>query len=122
LIIGKMSPKYSVLLNQLISDKHLQIVQNDDFVSDAEMDSLFKNSDLILRMNVNFFASSGILGLAARHNKPSIVSDYGVVADLTIEYSLGKLVDPLNIKELSGLFEDFIQHKEQWSIDGQKLL
>jgi glycosyltransferase involved in cell wall biosynthesis len=120
LIIGKMSEKYAVLLNQLKSDEHLQIVQNNDFVSDAEMNALFMNSDLILRMNVNFFASSGILGLAARHNKPSIVSDYGVVADLTEEYSLGRSVDPLNVKALSSLFMDFIENKHHWNIDGQK--
>jgi glycosyltransferase involved in cell wall biosynthesis len=120
LIIGKMSETYSSLLNQLAGDDHLQIIRNNDFVSDAEMNTLFKDSDLILRMNVNFFASSGILGLAARHNKPSIVSNYGVVADLTKQYKLGELVDPLDIKATTTLFQDFIEHKDQWNINGQK--
>jgi hypothetical protein len=70
-------------------------------------------------MIINFFASSGILGMAAKHNKPSIVSNYGVVADLTQEYKLGKIVDPMNTNSLTILFQDFIENQKAWKIDGQ---
>jgi glycosyltransferase involved in cell wall biosynthesis len=119
LIIGKMSSHYNELLNNLNEDLNLQIIKNNDFVSDSEMNTLFKESDLILRMNINFFASSGILGMAAKHNKPSIVSNYGVVADLTQEYKLGKIVDPMNTNSLTILFQDFIENQKAWKIDGQ---
>jgi glycosyltransferase involved in cell wall biosynthesis len=119
LLIGLMSPKYDDYILELENEPGLQIIKNNAFVSDAEMNAFFKTSDLILKMNVNFFASSGILGMAAKHNKPSIVSDYGVVADLTREYKLGQMADPMDVSAITKLYKSFIENQQSWNINGQ---
>ncbi|MGR3810053.1 glycosyltransferase [Jiulongibacter sp. NS-SX5] len=121
MMVGKTADHYQDTLEKAIQ-KHsseVQLFHIDDFVDNCEMEALFAQSDLVLRMNINFFASSGIIGLAAKHNKPSIVSDYGIVAELTEAYKLGRLVDPLDVSQLRALFRGFIKDPESWKIDGQ---
>ncbi|AWV98944.1 glycosyltransferase [Arcticibacterium luteifluviistationis] len=122
LMIGKVGREYKPVLEEALNKSrcNFQILQNDKFVSDDEMEALFAQSDLILRMNVNFFASSGIIGMAAKYNKPSLVSNYGIVADLTKEYELGLEVNPEDITAISKKFSDFINSENKWKIDGQQ--
>ncbi|UBM60101.1 glycosyltransferase [Marinilongibacter aquaticus] len=121
LMVGKVAPNYQELVSQAI-DKHksnAQLLQIDSFVENCEMEALFQQSDLVLRMNVNYFASSGIIGMAAKYNKPSLVSDYGIVAELTEKYALGKIADPLHIGQIKSALSDFLNHPEKWTVDGQ---
>ncbi|MFT5885935.1 MAG: glycosyltransferase involved in cell wall biosynthesis [Arcticibacterium sp.] len=120
LLFGKVANNYSPILRDSIleNESEVQIIENNEFVSNDEMGALFQSSNLVLRMNINYFASSGIIGLAAKYNKPSLVSNYGVVADLTKAYVLGKEVDPLAIMALSSHFKDFIDNPEDWKING----
>ncbi len=120
LIIGKAASNYKPLIEEALQTcpASLHIIHKDEFVDDCEMDALFAQSDLVLRMNVNYFASSGIIGLAARYNKPSLVSDYGIVADLTEKYRLGKLADPLNTGEITRAIQNFLESPEDWKTDG----
>ncbi|MFT7247776.1 MAG: glycosyltransferase involved in cell wall biosynthesis [Arcticibacterium sp.] len=120
LLIGKVADNYApVLKKALLENKsEVQIIENNDYVSNEEMDALFHASSLVLRMNINYFASSGIVGMAAKYNKPSLVSNYGVVLDLTKAYALGREVDPIDIIALSSHFKDFIDSPEDWKING----
>ncbi|WP_341227273.1 glycosyltransferase [uncultured Arcticibacterium sp.] len=121
LMIGKVAPEYKLTLEEALEKSRCayQILQNDKFVSDDEMEALFAQSDLILRMNVNYFASSGIIGMAAKYNKPSLVSDYGIVADLTKEYKLGFEVNPEDTAAITKKFAEFINSENKWKMDGQ---
>lgn len=120
MLVGKTAEHYEeTLLNAI--QKHtseIQLFHIDEFVDNCEMEALFAQCDLVLRMNINFFASSGIIGLAAKYNKPSLVSDYGIVAELTEKYELGKLVDPLKVDHIKELFSGFIQNPDSWKING----
>jgi len=120
LLIGKVANNYAPILRDsfLENESEVQIIENNEFVSNDEMNALFQSSSLVLRMNINYFASSGIIGMAAKYNKPSLVSNYGVVADLTKAYSLGKEEDPLDITALSNHFIDFIGNPDDWKING----
>ena len=115
-----MANNYAPILRDsfLENESEVQIIENNEFVSNDEMNALFQSSSLVLRMNINYFASSGIIGMAAKYNKPSLVSNYGVVADLTKAYSLGKEEDPLDITALSNHFIDFIGNPDDWKING----
>lgn len=122
LIVGKIMEDYKSQLeeklNEIEGKKHFEIKINDEFVSDEEMDALFSQTDLVLRMNINFFASSGIIGMSAKYNKPSIVSDYGIVADITEEYKLGKLVDPMDPDQIAEAINYYLNNKTNPEMKG----
>lgn len=119
LVIGKFKPG---LKEKLLSLKKgsFQMVFRDEFVSDEEMESSFAQSDVILRMNVNFFGSSGIIGVAAQHNKPVIASDTGVMAEIVTKYGLGKIVNPHDVNEIAGAVTAFHNNSSSLKIDGSK--
>ena len=119
LVIGKFKPG---LKEKLLSLKKgsFQMVFRDEFVSDEEMESSFSQSDVILRMNINFFGSSGIIGVAAQHNKPVIASDTGVMAEIVTKYGLGKIVNPYDISEIAGAVAAFHNNSSSLKIDGSK--
>lgn len=119
MIIGKTAINYKDKLDSSLKtlSPEVQLIHKDEFVDDCQMQSLFAQCDLVLRMNINFFASSGIIGQAAKYNKPSLVSNYGILAEITEDYQLGKMVDPLNIPEIKAHFEDYLNNP--WEIDGQ---
>ena len=118
LIIGKFKEGYENYLKSLANGRY-QLITRNEFISNEEMESTFSQSDLILRMNVGFFASSGIIGIAARHNKPLLVSDNGLVAHLTEEYKLGVKTDPLNQAKIAREILNFKNHPERRTIDGK---
>jgi glycosyltransferase involved in cell wall biosynthesis len=82
------------------------------------MESTFKQSDVILRMNINFFGSSGIVGQAANHNKPCIVSNNGVMAEQVEKYKLGRIIDPHNVNAIKETIEFYLQNPDERQIDG----
>jgi glycosyltransferase involved in cell wall biosynthesis len=123
LVIGKVEKVFQEHFVKLISDTknlkpELQLITENRFVDDEEMESYFSQSDVILRMNLNYFNSSGVLGNAAKYNKPSLVSDYGLVAELTQNYHLGKLANPENIVEIKDALIEFIENPTSRNIDG----
>lgn len=119
LIIGKIKPGLKERLLEL-KKKSYQMVLRDEFVSDEEMESSFAQSDVILRMNINFFGSSGIIGVAAQHNKPVIASDTGVMAEIVTKYGLGKIVNPYDINEIAEAVAAFHNNSSSLKIDGSK--
>ncbi|MCP9770972.1 glycosyltransferase family 1 protein [Lacihabitans sp. LS3-19] len=120
LVIGRFKEGYAEKLETLKkSDAKYQMILKDEFVSDEEMESTFAQSDLILRMNINFFGSSGIVGIAANHDKPCVVSNNGVMAELVAKYKLGDVIDPYDISEIKNTIERYLQNKETIKIDGQ---
>ena len=120
LVIGRFKEGYVEKLETLKKpDAKYQMILKDEFVSDEEMESTFAQSDLILRMNINFFGSSGIVGIAANHNKPCIVSNNGVMAELVAKYKLGEVIDPYSISEIKNTIERYLQNRELLKIDGE---
>ncbi len=120
LIIGKFSENYEQkLLNLKRISSEYQLVTMDSFISDSEMESTFSQSDVILRMNLNFYGSSGVVGNAANHNKPCIVSSYGVMADQVHKYHLGKIINPTHINEIRNTIIFYLKNPQNRIIDGK---
>jgi glycosyltransferase involved in cell wall biosynthesis len=119
LIVGKHAPGYADQLFALKSnDAQYQMISKNEFVADDIMEAIFAQSDVIIRMNVGFFGSSGVVGIAARHNKVCIVSDTGVMANEVTEYKLGKTVAPENIEGIKICLEEFLNDRNKTKIDG----
>lgn len=108
LIIGRFKPGYEEELKKLKTGP-FRMITRDEFISDEEMESTFQQSDVILRMNVNYFGSSGVVGIAARYNKPVMVSDTGVMAELVVKYRLGDVVNPSDTADIRALFLQYRQ-------------
>ena len=122
LIVGKVADFYVEEVHKAMEESPagLQVILRDEFVSDEHLETLFAQSQLVFRMNVNYFASSGVIGIAAKYNVPSLVSNYGLVEELTLEYELGKSVDPMNVDAIAAAIRDFDQNPDGWRINGQR--
>jgi glycosyltransferase involved in cell wall biosynthesis len=119
LIIGKYEKDYLQKINKWKGQNaKFQLITRDEFVSDAEMESTFAQSDVILRMNHTFAGSSGIVGIAANHDKPCIVSDFGVMADQVAKYNLGLIINPNDPEAISEGILSFIKDRSKLKIDG----
>lgn len=119
IIIGKFKDGYLEKIKKLIPENaKYQTIIKDEFVSDEEMESTFKQSDVILRMNINFFGSSGIVGQAANHNKPCIVSNNGVMAEQVEKYKLGSIIDPYDIDAIKETIVFYLENPNERKIDG----
>ena len=115
LIVGKIRPEYQQLLAKALSEARktrpeLQIELESRFVDDDEMECFVGQSDVISVAYINFYSSSGVIGLASRHHKPVIATKYGVVGDLTREYQLGLTVDGHQPEEIKHAMMHFLHH------------
>ncbi len=120
LVIGKFEPGFERKLSDFFNNNGgFQFIVLDKFIADDEMEATFAQSDLILRMNLNFFGSSGVVGIAANHNKACLVSDYGVMAEQVTKYKLGELANPSNVVAIKNKLEHFIQYPESLRVDGE---
>lgn len=119
LLIGKFKPGFRSTVENIKSGPY-QLIVRDEFVSNEEMESSFAQSDVILRMNIRFFGSSGIIGVAAQHNKPVIASNTGVMAEIVEKYRLGMLVNPYAIDEIAAALSRFHSVEDSLHIDGSK--
>lgn len=116
LVVGKIHPEYQHSLSETLKETQklrpeLQIVLESRFVDDDEMESFVSQSDVISVAYINFYSSSGVIGLASRHNKPVIATKFGVVGDLTREYKLGLTLDAHNTTEIKEAVQYFLQNK-----------
>lgn len=119
LLIGKFKPGFLAQVENLKAGSYQMIVR-DEFVSNEEMESSFAQADVILRMNIRFFGSSGIIGVAAQHNKPVIASNSGVMAEIVEKYHLGMLVNPYDSQEIAAAISRFHTVEDSLRIDGSK--
>ena len=124
LVVGTVKADYktslAIILGQLRQQQpELQVIHHDQFVSNSEMESLFRECDVPLLVYRDFFVSSGLLGQAARNNKPVLVSKYGVMAELVKQYGLGMCVSPKDIHEIAEHLTGFILKRADARIDGQ---
>ena len=119
LVVGKIRPEYEAQLTEVLEETkkkrpELQIAFESRFVDDDEMESYVSQSDVVSVAYINFYSSSGVIGLAAQHNKPVIATKFGVVGDLTREYKLGLTVDGHNTTEIKEAMQYFLQNKNAY--------
>lgn len=107
LIVGSVTPAYQVYLENLIASckdidgiRKMVIIKN-EFVTDAQMEAYFANTDTCLIIYKDFYGSSGLLGRAALHNKKVIGANVGLIAEIIYKYQLGTICDPNNILNIA---------------------
>jgi glycosyltransferase involved in cell wall biosynthesis len=110
LIVGEVDLTYQNIFEQLISDfvkdvPNLLILKIEKFVTVSEMNYIFEQSDYLLMPYTNAYKSSGIIGLAAKHEKLIIGPNTGVMHDLIQDYKLGLTVNPYDVNELKSVIE-----------------
>jgi glycosyltransferase involved in cell wall biosynthesis len=118
-VVGRVRPEYENKYLKAINDirkakPELQIALENRFVDDDEMEAFVAQSDIISVAYINFYSSSGVIGIAARHNKPVIATKFGVVGDLTRDYKLGLTVDGHNSTEICEAVQYFLQNKNTY--------
>ncbi|MDP5120775.1 MAG: glycosyltransferase, partial [Spirosomaceae bacterium] len=127
LVVGKVREEYTTTLTQSINiakkeNTQLQIEQVNGFVTDAEMESYVKQSDWISLAYVNFYSSSGVVGLAARHNKPILATQFGVIGQQTQEYGLGISVDARKIAEITSSLEIIVSQEHHYPRSAERFV
>ncbi|ADB42362.1 glycosyltransferase [Spirosoma linguale] len=123
LIVGKVKSDYemslSASINQLkVSQPSLQVITDNRFIGDGEMETLFSQCDVPILLYRDFFVSSGLLGIAAKHNKAVLASTYGVLGELTKTYKLGLCLSPKDISGIAACVSRLVNHTESARVDG----
>jgi glycosyltransferase involved in cell wall biosynthesis len=110
LILGKCNEKALLdEINTSISNNNdFQIIFDNNFVYSDKLESAFEQSDLVFLVYSKFYASSAIIGNAAKHKKYIIACNYGVIGNLSEKYNLGKAVNPNSIAEISSAIGEFM--------------
>jgi glycosyltransferase involved in cell wall biosynthesis len=91
-----------------LADRPISIIREARYVPDRDRDAWFDVADVILAPYVRHVGSSGILMLAAAHRKPSISQDFGQMARITRENSLGVTADTRDPMDLARAMRDFL--------------
>ncbi len=97
---------------------NLQIVVDDRYFEEDEVDFLISKSDGVLIPYVDFYFSSGVLGRAAALGKPVVGSKGGLCEELIAAYSLGLAVDPHNPAEMADGIRSILSGEVQSKQDG----
>ncbi len=83
----------SASLGKLRRDHAIQIIQNDSYIGDPEIQPLFAVADLVLALYQRHVGMSAILGRAAIATKPVLASNFGLMGHLVRQHRLGMAVD-----------------------------
>jgi glycosyltransferase involved in cell wall biosynthesis len=127
MIVGRIDASYQAILELSLTETYqkqpsLQIIVENQFVADDEMECFVGQSDIISLAYINFFSSSGVIGLASRHHKPIIAAKYGVVGYQTEEYELGLKVNPYDISELTKAIRYFLRNEDKYPKKANELI
>jgi glycosyltransferase involved in cell wall biosynthesis len=83
----------------------VRIIIYNDFLEYSFINSLFYSSDIILCPYQRVFQSSGVIGLAAKYNKPVIVPKKGFLGKLVKKNKIGFTYNNFNKEEFLSLIE-----------------
>lgn len=121
LVAGKVRTDYRQEFDRAVNgfvkdnrDPAKKLFVLDEFIADDQVDNWFIGSDTILLCYRNFYGSSGLMGIAARHGKTCIVPDQGLLYELCREYDLGYAADA----EMSRSISDAMSLSERNPVAG----
>jgi glycosyltransferase involved in cell wall biosynthesis len=89
------------------------VVVIDEFLSQTDLHLIISKANLVSILYQDFYYSSGVLGLAALHNKPVLAFDSGVIAELVKTYQLGTVIRNDQPSELAKALELVKHHYTQ---------
>ncbi|MGB5710943.1 MAG: glycosyltransferase, partial [Waterburya sp.] len=123
LLVGPMgeddNPQNKLKMDHYIAEitrsQDVQIIVEDRFVPDREIQSYFKMADVILAPHQRHVGMSANLVRAAVAQKPLLSSDYGLMGEIARQYQLGLTVDSTIPKEIAkGLTQFLVKSPAQF--------
>ncbi len=95
LLVGesKIQQQLEARITEITDSQPVQIIRNYQFVSEEEVWSYFRMSDVILATYQKHVGMSGILLLAAATQKPVLSTDFGLMGAMVKQHQLGLSVD-----------------------------
>lgn len=114
LLVGPMGfdPQQKLRMEQYIEQitrsQDVQIIVEDRFVLDREIQSYFKMADVILTPHQFHVGMSATLVRAAVAQKPVLSSDYGLMGEIARRYQLGLTVDSTDPQAIAQGITQFI--------------
>ncbi|MEM8678804.1 MAG: glycosyltransferase [Planctomycetota bacterium] len=113
LLLGRVSADQAHVIRQQVEQLNatqpLQVIQQDAYVPDHEVQHYYDLSDVILATYQRHMGSSSALIRAALAGKPVIASNYGLVGERVRRYRLGLTVDTENPAELAAAVTTMIR-------------
>jgi glycosyltransferase involved in cell wall biosynthesis len=92
----------------------VQVIDRIEFVPEYDVLYYFTSADgVVLSYRKSFKSTSGILQHAAGARKPVIVHDVGEIGKTVRDFSLGILVNPDSLSDLSQAIEHFLSHRKE---------
>lgn len=98
-------------LKHLINKTRVQIVWDNQFISNSMMKSIFEQCDVVLIPYKNTETSSGILGHAIAANKFVIATGKGLIKELIEENDFGLLIESVTPVEIASKIEYYLPMK-----------
>jgi len=112
LLVGKGNPeRLTSEIESLRHDTDIQIIWDNQFVSNEFMKALFDQCYAVVIPYKNAEASSGILGHAAAARKIVITTGKGLLKEIVNEYGLGLLVEDVHPNLIADRIVDSIKEK-----------
>lgn len=121
LLVGRLAEadRATVLASiaALQQNSSLQIIIQDRFVHDKEIQRYFAVADIILALYQRHVGSSGILLQAAAAGKPVLASNYGLMGELVRQHQLGAVIDSTNSAQIAEAMRKFLKGDPIQSFD-----
>ena len=97
-LLGKSSEDFAGELPHLIkkltqAQRHLYVQHEDRFLDYVELEKALDDCDVVLAPYLRTEGSSGVIGHAAKHRKPVVGPNTGLIGALIRDYELGKTVN-----------------------------
>ena len=99
----------------------VQIIVNDQFIAETQIQDYFQLADVILAPYQRPVGMSGIMVRAATAQKPILSANYGLMGELTHRYSLGLTVDAAQPEKIADGLRQFLRSEPEAFCDRQKM-
>ena len=93
------------LIKNSQKENNVQVIWDNQFVTNDLMKSLFDNCNVVLMPYKNTEASSGILGHAMASNKKIITTGTGLLKEIIENYTKGEILELVNPKSIAHVIE-----------------
>ncbi|MUG96759.1 glycosyltransferase [Scytonema sp. UIC 10036] len=114
-IASAIESQVKAKIASLSSSLPVQIVTDNQFVADSEIQSYYQLADVILAPYQRHVGMSAILVRAAVAQKPVLSSNYGLMGEITRRYRLGLTVDSTVPEEIAqGLTQFVLESPKQF--------
>lgn len=107
-------------VRRLQADPSVQVVLDDRFVGEEEIQGLIEAADLVLLPYQRHLGSSGVLVRAALAGRPVLGSDYGLLGEHLRARRLGAAVDSTSPRMLAEGLRQWLDHPDTFPFDASE--